>query len=54
MGVIEVHEDKWVNNAIESWNIWILSLRNVRIPWLVIGHLQKIGLKFDKRKKEMQ
>jgi len=24
------------------------------IPWLVIGHIQKIGLKFEKRKKEMQ
>jgi len=24
------------------------------IPWLVIGHIQKIGLKYDKRKKEMQ
>jgi len=24
------------------------------IPWLVIGHIQKIGSKYEKRKKEMQ
>ena len=50
-------KDRWGrlnNNAIESWNNWMLSLRSMPIPWLVIGHIQKIGLKYDKRKKEMQ
>ena len=42
------------NNAIESWNKWMLSLRCMPIPWLVIGHIQKIGQKFKKTKKEMQ
>ena len=30
------------------------SLRSMPIPWLVMGHTQKVGLKFEKRKKEMQ
>ena len=30
------------------------SLRSMPIPWLVMGHIQKVGLKFEKRKKEMQ
>jgi len=42
------------NNAIESWKNWMRSLRSMPVPWLVMGHLQKVGLKFDKRKKEMQ
>ena len=46
--------DRLNNNAIESWNKWMLFLRCMPIPWLVIGHIQKIGLKYDKRKKEMQ
>ena len=32
----------------------MLSLRCMPIPWLVIGHIQKIGLKYEKRKKEIQ
>jgi len=46
--------DRLNNNAIESWNKWMLFLRCMPIPWLVIGHIQKIGQKFEKRKKEMQ
>ena len=42
------------NNAIESWNNWMRSLRTMTIPWLVIGHLQKLGLKYDKRKLEFK
>ena len=29
-------------------------MRSMLIPWLVIGHIQKIGSKYEKRKKEMQ
>ena len=46
--------DRLNNNAIESWNKWMLFLRCMPIPWLVIGHIQKIGLKYDKGTKEMQ
>jgi len=42
------------NNVVESWNNWMRSLRQMSIPWLVSGHLQKLGLKFDKRKTELQ
>ena len=50
-------KDRWGrlnNNAIESWNKWMRSLRSMPIPWLIVGHIQKIGLKYEKRKKEMQ
>ena len=30
------------------------KLRAMFIPWLVLGHLQKVGLKWDKRKVELQ
>ena len=30
------------------------KLRAMSIPWLVLGHLQKVGLKWDKRKGELQ
>ena len=42
------------NNPIESWNNWIKKLRVMSILWLVLGHLQKVGVKWDKRKAEMQ
>ena len=40
------------NNPIESWNNWMRKLHVMSIPWLVLGHLQKVGLKWDKRKAE--
>jgi len=42
------------NNAIESWNNLMCSLRKMPISWLVSGHLQKLGIKFEKQKMEMQ
>ena len=42
------------NNAVESWNNWMRKLRAISIPWLVIGHLQKVGLKWDKRKVDVE
>jgi len=42
------------NNPVESWNNWMRKLQAVSIPWLVLGHLQKVGLKWDKRKGELQ
>jgi len=30
------------------------SLRRMSIPWLVSGHIQKLGLKVDKRKMELE
>ena len=30
------------------------KLRAMSIPWLVLGHLQEVGLKWDKRKAKMQ
>jgi len=42
------------NNPIESWNNWMRKSRVMSIPWLVLGHLQKVGLKLDKRKAEIQ
>ena len=42
------------NNAIESWNNWMHFLRRMTIPWLVIGQLQKLGLKYDKQKLELK
>ena len=42
------------NNVVESWNNWMCSLRRMSIPWLVSGHIQKLGLKFDKQKTELQ
>ena len=50
-------KDRWArlnNNANESWNNWMCYLRSMPILWLVMEHPQKIGLKFDKRKKEIQ
>ena len=50
-------KDRWGklnNNPIESWNNWMRKLRVMSIPWLVLGHLQKVGVKWDKRKAEMQ
>ena len=30
------------NNAVESWNNWMCSLRRMSIPWLISGHIQKL------------
>ena len=42
------------NNPVESWNKWMRKLRAMSIPWLLLGHQQKVGLKWDRRKAEMQ
>ena len=42
------------NNPIESWNNWMRKLPAMSIPWLVLGHLQKVGMKWDNRKGELQ
>ena len=38
------------NNPIESWNNWMCALRQMSIPSLMSGHLQKLGCKMDNRK----
>ena len=43
-------KERWAklnNNPIESWNNWICGLRQVSIPSLISGHLQKLGCKMD-------
>jgi len=30
------------NNPMESWNNWMRKLRAMSIPWLLLGHLQKV------------
>jgi len=42
------------SNVVESWNNWMCSLQRMSIPWLVSGHIQKVGLKVDKRKTELE
>jgi len=41
------------NNPAESWNNWVRKLRPLSIPWLLTGHMQKLGQKWDKRKAEV-
>ena len=38
------------NNPVESWNNWMCALRQMSIPCLVSGHIQKLGKKMDIRK----
>lgn len=42
------------NNVVERCNNWMCSLRRMSILWLVSGHIQKLGLKVDKRKTELK
>ena len=42
------------NNPIESWNNWMCRLRQMSIPCLISGHLQKLGKKMDMRKAEVE
>ena len=49
-------KDRWGklnNNLVESWNNWMRKPRSLSIPWLLIGHIQKLGQKWDKRKAEV-
>ena len=46
-------KDRWRklnNNPIESWNNWMCALRQMSIPSLMSGHLQKLGCEMDNRK----
>jgi len=46
-------KDRWGklnNNPVEIWNNWMRKLRGMSILWPVSGHLQKVGIKWDKRK----
>jgi len=42
------------NSSVESYNDWMQNLRAMSIPCWVIGHLQKLGKKWDKQKVELQ
>jgi len=42
------------NNVIESWNNWMRRLRPMPVPWLVSGHLEKLGKKFGKHKENIE
>jgi len=41
------------NNPVESWNNWMRKLRAMSILWMVLGYVQKVGLKWNKRKGEL-
>lgn len=41
------------NNVIESWNNWMRRLRPMPVPWLLNGHLEKLGKKMDKHRQEL-
>ena len=42
------------NNPAESWNNWMCGLRQMSIPSLISGHLQKLGCKMDRRKHDVE
>jgi len=37
-------------NLVESWNMWVLELRQMSIPILITGHIIKLRTKMDRRK----
>ena len=40
-------------NPVESWNKWMVELRQMSIPMLVTSYLQKLWLKIDMRNVEV-
>jgi len=54
---LKLKKERWGRlnkNPVESWNNWMRKLQRMSIPWLVLGHLQKVGMKWDNRKAELQ
>ena len=54
---VKIHikrRDRLNNNAMESWNNLMRSLRCMSISCLVSRHIHKLGLKVDKRKMEVR
>ena len=53
---LKFSKERWgklSNNPAESWNNWMRKLRPLSISWLLMGHMQKLGQKWDKRKAEV-